>query len=175
MEDNSYLYNGYHLSGWWRRAVAFIIDQALIMVILVPCFTFLMGVIFTSSTQVDAVKDNLNGTILLSIFCFSVVVNMIYYGFSMSRSGERHGQTFGKQLMNIKVIREDEKPLTLTYIYLRQIVVIQLLVNCLLMIVSLTLLPIVNYIYPLYDNKRQAIHDKIVSSRVIRSDIPRRK
>ena len=44
-----------------------------------------------------------------------------YTGLTMTRGGERNGQTLGKQAVNVRVIRDDGQPITWKTVALREV------------------------------------------------------
>jgi uncharacterized RDD family membrane protein YckC len=102
--------------------------------------------------------------IIDGIFAITII-GFIVNWFLMGREGERNGQTLGKQLCNIRVIKEDGTPVTTGYAVLRDFVVKGLLFG---FIGGFFFFPwLLNYLWPLWDDKNQALHDKMVSSYVV--------
>jgi uncharacterized RDD family membrane protein YckC len=100
-------------------------------------------------------------------FVFSVGIMFIVNWFLMGREGEKNGMTLGKQICGIRVIKEDGAPVTVGFAVLREFVVRWLLFG----IVGsffLGLPGLLDVLWPLWDDKNQALHDKIVSSYVVR-------
>jgi uncharacterized RDD family membrane protein YckC len=93
----------------------------------------------------------------------SLVAATIYYCLIMPSS---NGQTFGKMATGIRVVREDGSKITAGFAFVREVLVIGILFGYLSAIL-LYLPAIVNYLWPLWDPKNQALHDKIVKSRVV--------
>lgn len=89
--------------------------------------------------------------------------SLVYAPVLMCRKGARNGQTLGKQWLHIRVVRQDAHPITASSALLREFVGKGLL----------GLIPfftIVDYLFPLGDARRQAIHDKLASTFVVRED-----
>jgi len=85
----------------------------------------------------------------------------------MARGGERNGQTWGKQIVGIRVVRDRGEPFDVGWALLRQI-----LVKWLLFWVfgSSFLIPwVLNYLWPLWDDSDRALHDMIVTTHVVRA------
>jgi uncharacterized RDD family membrane protein YckC len=108
-------------------------------------------------------------TLLDAIFIvFSIGIMYIVNWFLMGREGERNGQTFGKQIVGIRVVKEDGTPVTVGLGVLREFVVRGLLFG---VVGSFFFgLPgLLDVLWPLWDDKNQALHDKIVSTYVTKA------
>lgn len=93
----------------------------------------------------------------------AVVVSLLYAPPLLMRRGERNGQTLGKQALGIRVVRADAAPMNASSALVREFVGKGLL----------GLVPffsIVDYLLPFADVRRQAIHDKIATTFVVRAD-----
>jgi uncharacterized RDD family membrane protein YckC len=146
---------GAELSGWWRRVGAYILDA-----IFTAILTWVgYGLVLAGSTGV--------GVTLIGI---GVVVAFFYFPLTMMREGEHNGQSFGKQLLGIRVARDTGEQVTFGWALLRQFVVIYLLFQ----VVGgfLAGIPwIIDVLWPLWDRENRALHDMIVSSHVLRAGI----
>ena len=80
------------------------------------------------------------------------------------------GQTPGKQIMGIRVIKDNGEPSGWAYTFLREFVIKGLLVGILLF-QTLGVAPLVNYLWPLWDRaeKMQTLHDKLLGTLVVRN------
>jgi uncharacterized RDD family membrane protein YckC len=99
---------------------------------------------------------------------FTLFIGYIVNIFLMGREGEKNGMTLGKQLCNIRVVKEDGAPVTAGYAALREIVIRWLLFG----IVGgffLSIPTLLDVLWPLWDDKNQALHDKVASSYVVRA------
>lgn len=86
----------------------------------------------------------------------------------MKREGARNGQTWGKQLLDIRVVRDSGRPFDFWTAALREIVLKQLAVGAASVIVPL--IPfLLDYLWPLWDNRNRALHDMGASTHVVRS------
>jgi uncharacterized RDD family membrane protein YckC len=99
------------------------------------------------------------------LFALTIVGYFVNF-FLMGREGERNGQTLGKQVCNIRVVKEDGSPLTIGDAILRDFVIKGLLIG----FVGgffLWIPVLLNYLWPLWDERNQALHDKIASTYVL--------
>lgn len=110
-------------------------------------------------------SDNLIYTNQFDIYLTLVplVVSAVYYLLQMPRT---NGQTLGKMATGIRIVRESGQPVDVGFTLFRQTLVIYCLFSG-LAIFLLFIPTILNYLWPLWDDRNQALHDKIVKSRVV--------
>jgi uncharacterized RDD family membrane protein YckC len=144
-------------AGWWHRVGAVILDS-----IVVGIFGAILGGVIAAATDAD--EDA--GTAIAA--AAGIVVIGLYYGLLMARGGSYNGQTWGKQLVGIRVIRADGAPIALGFALLREVIVKTLLFGYLALF-TLYLATILNYLWPLWEPQNRALHDRMVRSRVIRT------
>ena len=101
-----------------------------------------------------------------------IVVGLIIGGYliqawAMGREGEKNGMTLGKQALGIKAVREDGQPWTFGTGLFREFVIKYLLVGVVggFIIVG----SLINYLWPLWDDRKQALHDKIIKDYVVKA------
>lgn len=78
-----------------------------------------------------------------------------------------NGQTPGKQLVGIRVKKDSGEPSGWGLTFLRQFVVIGLVIGFLSAITGGVVFA-VNYLLPLFDKDKQALHDKMVATVVVK-------
>jgi uncharacterized RDD family membrane protein YckC len=145
---------GAPLSGWWSRVGAYILDS-----------------IFTSIISWVGVGLIYGGSEALGVFLLlaGLVVAFFYYPLTMMREGVRNGQSLGKQLLGIRVVRDDGQAVGFGWALLRQFVVMYLLFA----VVGGFLfgLPwLIDVLWPLWDRENRALHDMIVKSHVVKAE-----
>jgi uncharacterized RDD family membrane protein YckC len=91
-------------------------------------------------------------------------VGLIYAPLTMARPGERNGQTLGKQAMAIRVVRERHAPMDFPQGLLREAIGKQALAA-----VTFGIYILADYLWPLGDAQRQALHDKVAQTWVVRA------
>jgi uncharacterized RDD family membrane protein YckC len=143
---------GRELSGWWSRVGAYLLDA-----------------IFTSIVSWVGVGLIYGGSEVLGVILVlaGIVVAFLYFPLTMMREGENNGQSFGKQILGIRVIRDSGESISFGWALLRQFVVIYLLFS----VVGGFLFGIpwlIDVLWPLWDSQNRALHDMIVSSHVVR-------
>lgn len=149
----------WELSGWWRRVGASVVDSLLLFI---PITIFVEA----AGLGPDAAPDDysLSANLDLVGMTLYLVASSVYFMWTMSAW---NGQTVGKRVTGIRVVREDGTPVTAAFAFNRQTLVIGILFGW-LAILLLYIPTFLNYLWPLWDDKHQALHDKIVKSRVVR-------
>jgi uncharacterized RDD family membrane protein YckC len=143
---------GTPLSGWWRRVGAYLLDSIFTSIV----SWVGLGLLFGGSEAIGVI-----------LFLVGLVVAFFYFPLTMMRVGEHNGQSFGKQILGIRVVRDDGQTVTFGWALLRQFVVIYLLFQ----VVGGFLFGIpwlVDVLWPLWDDQNRALHDMIVKSHVVR-------
>src|SRR5205085_8962000 len=99
------------------------------------------------------------------------VIGYFVNWFLMGREGEKNGMSLGKQVLKIRVFKEDGTPVSVGFAILRNFVVRGLLFG----IVGgffLGLPGLLDLLWPPWDDRNQTLTDKIVSSYVLKADQP---
>ena len=154
------MFGAVELATWWSRAGALLLDALFIAI------PFLVAIPFAAA---DA--RGLHVVAGLLIIAGAVWGYFIYYPVFMQRPGARNGQSPGKQVAGIRVVRDRGEPMNYGWALLRQFVVIQLLfavVGSAFFGVPILL----DYLWPLWDESNRALHDMIVSTHVVRAESP---
>jgi uncharacterized RDD family membrane protein YckC len=111
--------------------------------------------------------SRVGATLLDSLFIiFTLFIGFFVNWFLMARDGEKNGMTLGKQIVGQRVIREDGMPVDIGFAIVREFVVRFLLLN-LVGGFFFGLPGFLDLLWPLWDDKNQALHDKIVKSYVV--------
>jgi uncharacterized RDD family membrane protein YckC len=104
---------------------------------------------------------------ILGLLVF-LVVALAYAPVLMARDGQNNGQTWGKQLLGIRVVRDNGDAMNFGWAALREIVFKGLVVS-----IASSIIPIIpwllNYLWPLWDDQNRALHDMVVSTHVMRT------
>jgi uncharacterized RDD family membrane protein YckC len=153
---------GRPLASWGSRVGATIID---LLVLLIPAA--ILTALLIGGYDTDSSTGELIGVSILSFLLWSAIV-LLYAPLLMIRGGERNGQTLGKQLVGIRVVRDSGEPFGFWWAVLREVVVKNLLVGVASSIVPL--IPwLLNILWPLWDGENRALHDMVVKTHVIRT------
>ena len=86
----------------------------------------------------------------------------------MAREGRCNGQTWGKQALGIRVIRDSGEPMNFGMAALREIVVKGFGVG-----IASSIIPFIpwflDFFWPLWDDENRALHDMVVSTHVVQA------
>ena len=149
------------LAGWWRRAVAALIDGLIVTVI--------AGFILAALGIGLAGTDGDTGTVafvaaLFVSFLVLAVAGFLYAPVLMARTG---GQTFGRMATGIRVVRVDRAPMTFGWAMLREVAVKGILINAIGGTLTGGVLPVLDVLWPLWDEENRALHDFVVQTRTV--------
>jgi uncharacterized RDD family membrane protein YckC len=153
-------WHGRPLATWGSRAGAQVIDWLILLVPVIIISVIVIGIAAGSDT----------GAIVTAILGFLayLVVAFIYAPVLMSRDGEHNGQTWGKQMMDIRVVKDDGQPMSFGWAALREIAVKGLALG-----IAGSVIPLIpyllDYFWPLWDDENRSLHDMIVSTHVVRA------
>ena len=176
--------DGVPLAGWWHRVGAYLIDSVILITIgmllalpwvrdLIEVYTDLLDQVLAdveAGRQTDVSSFDVQREVwrpLAIIAVINLLVGFVYHvGFLMWRQA-----TPGKLMTGLRVRRRDEPgPMPFTTVLLRwasqfgvQILGIVPLVGS-----AVGLYNILDVLRPLWDDKRQAVHDKIARTNVVR-------
>lgn len=157
------------LAGWGARLGAFLID---FLILLVPYLIIFFGLVagavgITGTNSEDAAVGGVIIALLLSFLVFAGLA-LLYAPLLMKRAGANNGQTWGKQVVGIRAVRDNGQPFTFGSAALREVVLKGLAVT-----IASSIIPIIpwflNYFWPLWDDQNRALHDMVVSTHVVKS------
>jgi len=152
------------LAGWWSRVGAQLIDGIIIgvgaLVLFLPIGAA-AGAGFAADSDAGLAAAILG--LVLWVLCVTLVA-LLYAPTMMART---NGKTLGRMVTNIRVVRTSGEPITFGFAMLREVVVKSLLFG---IAGSFTfgLAPVVDVLWPLWDEENRALHDFIVSTRVVK-------
>jgi uncharacterized RDD family membrane protein YckC len=144
----------YELAGWSVRAWAFMID-------LVPLLVLLTAVT-AGAVLLEEDADDARALASVLGWGLGLPLLLLWNALPMARKGARNGQTFGKQLMGIRVVRESGELIGYGSAFLREGVG-----RLLLLWPTGGLYALVDCSWPLWDGGRQCLHDKVSETRVV--------
>jgi uncharacterized RDD family membrane protein YckC len=147
------------LASRWRRFWALCVDT-LILAGVAAAVGFTIGLLAG-----DAFSDEDSTRLNLAFSGLWLLLVALYYPWTMSRSGERNGQTLGKQMLNVRVVTTEGVPVTAGRALRRE-----LLGVATLNLLTFGLYALIDCPWALFDGRRQALHDKIGSTYVLVAD-----
>jgi uncharacterized RDD family membrane protein YckC len=153
---------GRPLASWGSRLGAYLID---FLVVLIPV-AILAIVLFGEAAEGDSVWGWVGASILYALLFGAVF--LLYAPLLMMRQGEHNGQTLGKQMVGIRVVRDSGEAFGFGWAALREVVLKQLAVN-----IASSIIPFIpwflNYFWPLWDDQNRALHDMAASTHVVKT------
>ncbi len=163
------------LAGWWSRAGASLVDAALVAL---PAVLVAGGIVaLVAAVGGISFDDDGTGVLvgllavalsLLMVVATLFVTALLYAPLTMRRRGARNGQTWGKQLFGIRVVRMSREPSTFASAAAREVGAKLLLFGAAGALLA-WIPTIVDLLWPLWDDENQALHDMLVDTRVVRA------
>jgi uncharacterized RDD family membrane protein YckC len=154
----------YVLATWLSRVGAQLIDGFIIFVgALLPFLPISAAIGIGASADSDAGVAAAIGAALLWIACIAVIA-LLYAPVFMART---NGKTLGRMAMNIRVVRTSGEPITFWFAMLREVGVKAIGVS-IAGTFTFGLAGLLDSLWPLWDEENRALHDFIVSTRVVK-------
>lgn len=137
-----------HLASIGLRCSAFLLDY--ILTILIPAMTVLIAVYFKRRWATPGLAN--------AILIIGYLATITLFFLNTIYLCQRHGQTFGKQFIGIRIVREDGKLLTYRRVLLRHVIGYPLSLLC----------GGLGIWWTLWDKKQQGWHDKLAGTLVVK-------
>jgi len=152
------------LAGWWSRVGAALLDGVVIGVgglVLLIAITAPFSIGFFGGDDVGFVS------IVVGLLFATMCVTIVAFLYAPAMMARTNGQTLGRMVLGIRVVRAKGQPMTFGFAMLREVAVKALLFG---IASSLTfgLASLLDVLWPLWDEENRALHDFIVDTRVIR-------
>ncbi len=158
-EPQSQYAHGTPYSSWRRRVAAYVVDFLVLLALYgVPLAASWVAIY--AVTDDDATAESWSA---IALYALIPIVTLPYYALTMRRGGARNGQTWGKQALGIRVVRQTGEPVTGGFALLREMLVKNLLLGI------CGIVQLIDFLWPMWDDYRQSLHDKIVSTFVVRA------
>jgi uncharacterized RDD family membrane protein YckC len=151
-------FHGVPFAGWWSRVGAALLD---FLILIVPA-GIVAAALFAGTGETDTIGVQLGSSAI------GLVIAFAYYAFTMTRDGERNGQTIGMQTVGIRVVRVDRSPVDIGLVLVRQTLVQGILFGWIAAI-ALYIPTLLNYLWPLWDDENRCFHDMMCSTRVVQA------
>ena len=153
------------LAGWWSRVGAALIDGVIVgigSIVLLIAITAPFSVGFFADENVGAVS------IIVGFLFATLCVTIVAFLYAPAMMARTNGQTLGRMVLDIRVVRAKGQPMTFGFAMLREVAVKALLFG---IASSLTfgLASLLDVLWPLWDEENRALHDLIVDTRVIKA------
>jgi uncharacterized RDD family membrane protein YckC len=151
---------GAPLAGWGTRVGATLLDS-LILTIPVVILSIIIVAVAAGSDSGAIVTG------ILGLLAF-LIVALFYAPVLMARDGAHNGQTWGKQIVDIRVVRDTGQPFDLGSGFVREFAVKGLLLGVLGS--AFAGIPVlIDWLWPLWDDQNRTLHDMIVKTHVMRA------
>jgi uncharacterized RDD family membrane protein YckC len=150
------------LAGWWSRVGAVVLDA--IFMTIVTLALWAPGIVLVVVQNGGA----LGITLLIVGILVSIAFWLLYAAAFMQRDGRRNGQTLGKQMAGIRVIRIDRHPMAWGTSLVRELVIKQLLFGFVGSFFGF-IPTLLDYLWPLWDDQNRCLHDMVVSTHVVKA------
>jgi uncharacterized RDD family membrane protein YckC len=152
-------WEGKQLASWGSRVGATLLDW---LILLIPVTLLIVLVV------VVALSSDVGGivTAILSSLLYLVAV-LFYAPLLMGRQGAHNGQTWGKQIVGIRVVRDSGQPVDIGFAFVREFVVKGLLFGFVGSF-FFSIPTLIDYLWPLWDDQNRALHDMVVTTHVVK-------
>jgi uncharacterized RDD family membrane protein YckC len=147
---------GHQLASWWGRVGATLLDSVFIVLLIAAAIG--AGVALGAATT-DAAG--------IPFYILAALIWLFYAPFLMAREGGGNGQTWGKQIVGIRVVREDQRPMAFGWSFLREFVIKTVVFQWIGG--SLLIGGLLDLLWPLWDNENRALHDMLATTRVVQT------
>ncbi|HEV2811629.1 MAG TPA: RDD family protein [Solirubrobacteraceae bacterium] len=141
---------------WLPRAGAAFLDL-LVRLTLVLAGVLLGAVLYAGGDSAGEVGTTI-GAIL------GVVAGLAYAPWMIAT---RNGQTLGHRATDTRIVMANGKAVTGGRAFTREVLVKGVLFDGLLIWVTFAILPLLNYLWPLWDDRNETLHDKMCGTRVL--------
>lgn len=142
------------LAEWWPRVGALLLDA-----VIVSALAFVALIAAAIFASIVGASDSLGGSVW---FLLWFAVGGGYVCGLMAREGAHNGQTLGKQAANVRVVRDDGRPISLKTAFVRDVLFKVVVGN-----ITFGIGWIVDSLWPLGERENRALHDLPVHTHVI--------
>ena len=150
------------LADWWSRAGAWLVDTFILMILAVVLFFAIWA------ASGDAGSAGIAAAIAWGATEY-LVRGLVYAPLLMRRSGAHNGQTLGKQLTGIRVVREEGGEIRYARAVRREWLARTLLIQVGGLLLTAGIATLLDYLEPLLDKRRRALHDMVAHTLVRRA------
>jgi uncharacterized RDD family membrane protein YckC len=161
-----YIPPGVELASWGSRLAAYLIDAVMGMVLGLVLAVGAGFAVYGLSGGPDADSAGWVTGVLVYVGV-AILWFFLYEPLTMKRQGQRNGQTLGKQMLDIRVVREDGYPVTAGTALMRDVLIQSIVIGFIGGFFYVP--PILDGLWPLWDARNQSLHDKVANTFVIRA------
>jgi uncharacterized RDD family membrane protein YckC len=138
-------------ASWGSRLAAYLID---LLIIIVPLVVLIVAVV-----TAEPGEDSAAWIVVVVAYVATIVLPFVYFTYF---HGEPSGQTPGKRLLGIRVVSDETgRSIGFGRAFGRYAIIA---------VFGFFFVPVLlDYLWPLWDRKNQALHDKVVGSVVVRA------
>lgn len=152
------------LASWGSRVGAQLIDGLIVgagALILFVVLGALFSVGFAASDEAGI------ASLIVALLLWVVSIAIVAFLYAPALMARTNGQTLGRQVTNIRVVRTDGQPITFGFAMLREVAVKALLFG---IAGSFTagIANLLDILWPLWDEENRALHDFIVNTRTVK-------
>ena len=154
---------GQRVGAWAMDFVGSVLTKFLLVIVVIA---LLLRVILSGLGSVFDFPDwPITGLVVIAVIMGIGIGYIVWWLIAL-----RQGQTPGKQIVGIRVIKDDGSPSGWGYTFLREFVIKFLLLGFLFQ-ATFGIAWLVDYLWPLWDRaeKMQTLHDKVLGTIVVRS------
>jgi uncharacterized RDD family membrane protein YckC len=145
------------LASWALRAGALLIDWLVGGVAGAILYAVALAMLTTANTLAAGL------IVLLAMYLLAPILGFAFLAWQLCRAGDRNGQTIGKRAVGIRIVRADGQPVNFVTVLLRHVVI------GVLYLVTIGVGLVADFLWPLWDVHRQALHDKLAGTYVVLS------
>ncbi len=160
------------LASWTSRAKALTVDWLILLVPIGLLFLVLVVPELRDTPTPDGHADYgeaAAAVMFLALMLLVGIVWVLYVVLMMIRKGQRNGQTWGKQIVGVRAVRDNGEPWRFGSAALRE-VLLKLITALVLPSLLIPIIPgLVNFLWPLWDDQNRALHDIAFSSHGVRA------
>jgi uncharacterized RDD family membrane protein YckC len=149
-------------AGFGLRALAMIVD-GLVALAFVFAFSLPRGVLRATVLDEQTLRTVLDWVSIP----YTLLFMCLYFPLTMRRPGQHNGQTWGKQACGIRVVRQDGQRVD-GQLALRREFVFKYVLFWVVSLFLVLIPTLVNYLRPLWDERHQALHDKLAATFVVK-------
>jgi uncharacterized RDD family membrane protein YckC len=154
----------YVLATWLSRVGAQLIDGLIIgvgaLILFLPIGAAL-GIAGASDSNTGV------GAAIVGLLFWVVCVTIVAFLYAPVLMARTNGKTLGRMVTNIRVVRTSGEPVTFGFAMLREVVV-KTIVFGVASSFTFGLASLLDILWPLWDEENRALHDFIVSTRVVK-------